>query len=266
MARNDGPQDHDLLERFLGALKAESEDAFRILVVRHGSRVLKNCRRVLVRAEGAEDAFQRKFLVLARSGAWIRDRNDLTGWLNGVAYRIARRMRARATRRRAVEKQSAAMSPPGSSRPIRLGSGAGGAAAHTPWGGGPAARGVPPTGGPRLPRGQDQRGGRRAPAVASRDSEESVGAGAVSAPGTVGGAWRLAPRPSTRVYGRDQERGPIDVDRAVRRPTSPPRARSNLGVPNPAPSRFEMADRRSGMCPAVRPGGSGRVDRIPSSC
>jgi RNA polymerase sigma-70 factor (ECF subfamily) len=113
VARNDGPRDHDLLERFLGASKAESEDAFRILVVRHGSRVLKNCRRMLVRAEDAEDAFQWTFLVLARRSASIRDRHDLTGWLNGVAYRIARQMRTSATRRRAVEKQSAEMSPPG---------------------------------------------------------------------------------------------------------------------------------------------------------
>jgi RNA polymerase sigma factor (sigma-70 family) len=111
VASNDGPPDHDLLARFLSAAKAESEDAFRMLVARHGSRVLKDCRRVLTRAEDAEDASQGTFLALARNVAAIRDRNDLSGWLNGVAFRVALRVRARAIRRRAAEKRSAAISP-----------------------------------------------------------------------------------------------------------------------------------------------------------
>jgi RNA polymerase sigma factor (sigma-70 family) len=55
----------------------------------------------------AEDAFQVTFLALARRGASIRDRSALAAWLHEAAYRIAIKARARAIRRRAVEKRGA---------------------------------------------------------------------------------------------------------------------------------------------------------------
>jgi RNA polymerase sigma factor (sigma-70 family) len=71
--------------------------------------VLTTCRGVLHRVEDAEDAFQATFLCLARQGASIRDRRALSVWLGKVAYRIARRVRARAIHQRAVETQAAAI-------------------------------------------------------------------------------------------------------------------------------------------------------------
>lgn len=103
--------DEDLLNRYLSAREPDAQEAFRELVVRHGPMVLGVCRHVLDRDQDAEDAFQSTFLVLARQGATIRDRRVLSGWLHEVAYRIALRLRAAASRRRALERQGMAMSP-----------------------------------------------------------------------------------------------------------------------------------------------------------
>jgi RNA polymerase sigma factor (sigma-70 family) len=105
--------DEDLLERFLRGGAIEAQDAFRALVRRHGPSVLGVCRHVLVRDHDAEDAFQATFLALARKGATIADRRVLSSWLREVAYRTALRARARAGRRRAIERQAMAMSPRG---------------------------------------------------------------------------------------------------------------------------------------------------------
>jgi RNA polymerase sigma factor (sigma-70 family) len=104
--------DEDLLERFLNGDAYASQEAFRSLVVRHGPMVLGTCRHVLSEHHDAEDAFQATFLVLARKGATIRNRRVLAGWLHEVAHRIAVKTRASAARRRNVERQSLAMSPP----------------------------------------------------------------------------------------------------------------------------------------------------------
>jgi RNA polymerase sigma factor (sigma-70 family) len=101
--------DADLLERFLRGGALEAQDAFRALVRRHGPSVLGVCRHVLSEDHDAEDAFQATFLVLARRGASIIDRKALSGWLRKVAYRTATRARARASRRRAIERQAMAM-------------------------------------------------------------------------------------------------------------------------------------------------------------
>jgi RNA polymerase sigma factor (sigma-70 family) len=93
--------------QFLGANGAESDAAFRTLVARHGPKVLEVCRRVLVRDEDAEDAFQVTFLALAQSGASIRDQSAVAAWLHEAAYRIALKARARVIRRRAAEKMGA---------------------------------------------------------------------------------------------------------------------------------------------------------------
>jgi len=109
LARPDVLSDGELLEQFFHGEEIEAEDAFGALVERHGPMVLGTCRRVLGRAQDAEDAFQATFLALARRGNAISDPRALSGWLREVAYRIALRMRARANRTRAIERQALAM-------------------------------------------------------------------------------------------------------------------------------------------------------------
>jgi RNA polymerase sigma factor (sigma-70 family) len=93
------PADAVLLARFA---RGRDEGAFAALVGRHGPMVLRLCRRVLADPHAADDAFQATFLVLARrAGALLRPQ-ALAGWLYGVAYRVARRARAVAARRREV--------------------------------------------------------------------------------------------------------------------------------------------------------------------
>jgi RNA polymerase sigma factor (sigma-70 family) len=82
--------DSELLDRFA---RLRDEDAFAVLVARHGPMVLNACRRVLGDPHAAEDAFQATFLVLARKAASVRRPETLAGWLFGVASRVAREAR-----------------------------------------------------------------------------------------------------------------------------------------------------------------------------
>ncbi len=92
-----GLGDGQLLERYL---TRRDEDAFEALVDLHGPMVLGLCRRMLRDPRDIEDAFQATFLVLVRKAPAIRDRNLLSNWLYGVAFRVARRARNRTLRRR----------------------------------------------------------------------------------------------------------------------------------------------------------------------
>ncbi len=92
-----GLGDGQLLERYL---TRRDEDAFEALVDLHGPMVLGLCRRMLRDPRDIEDAFQATFLVLAQKAPAIRDRNLLSNWLYGVAFRVARRARTRTLRRR----------------------------------------------------------------------------------------------------------------------------------------------------------------------
>ena len=83
--------DEQLLQRFIAE---RDEGAFAALLQRHGLMVLNVCCRVLGRAEDVEDAFQATFLVLARKAASIRKPGAIGSWLHGVAYRIAKQVRA----------------------------------------------------------------------------------------------------------------------------------------------------------------------------
>ena len=65
------------------------------------------CRRILGDEHTAEDAFQATFLVLVKKAESLRDCKQLTNWLYGVALRVAKKERAKAVRRRVVERQAA---------------------------------------------------------------------------------------------------------------------------------------------------------------
>ena len=95
--------DCDILDQYSSGIDDVRHDAFRVLVDRHGPMVMAVCRSVLKDPHLADDAFQATFLVLARKAATIQHRKSLGAWLHGVALRVARRARAQAFRRRAVE-------------------------------------------------------------------------------------------------------------------------------------------------------------------
>ncbi len=92
--------DPDLLKCFRSESGARGQEAFRILVERHGPMVLSLCRSLIPDSHEAEDAFQATFLVLVRKGHTIWVRDSVGPWLYGVANRVARR-----TRRRTIARQ-----------------------------------------------------------------------------------------------------------------------------------------------------------------
>jgi RNA polymerase sigma factor (sigma-70 family) len=62
------------------------------------------CRRVLREEEDVEDVWQATFLTLARKASGVGSMQSLGGWLYQVAYRMALRVRANATRRERHER------------------------------------------------------------------------------------------------------------------------------------------------------------------
>ncbi|HJZ54299.1 MAG TPA: sigma-70 family RNA polymerase sigma factor, partial [Gemmataceae bacterium] len=94
------PTDFQCLEQFLAR---RDEDAFAVLVARHGPMVMGVCRRVLGQAADAEDAFQATFLVLVRKAGSFTSRDLLANWLHGVALRTALKARTMTAKRRARE-------------------------------------------------------------------------------------------------------------------------------------------------------------------
>ena len=95
--------DGELLDHFQVHRDTSGQDAFRILVQRHGPMVLGLCRSLLRDPHDAEDAFQATFLVLVRRADSIRNRATLGPWLCGVTYRVAKRARVRSIRLRRHE-------------------------------------------------------------------------------------------------------------------------------------------------------------------
>jgi RNA polymerase sigma factor (sigma-70 family) len=98
--------DGGLLEQFV---RSRDEAAFAALLCRHGPLVLRVCRGILSNSHDVEDAFQATFLVLACNAARVRDGAALASFLYGTAHRVALRARSREARRRAVERETAAM-------------------------------------------------------------------------------------------------------------------------------------------------------------
>src|SRR5947209_6334737 len=105
---DDEVADHQLLEQF--ALHRDG-DAFAALLGRHGPMVLGVCQSVLHNLHDAEDAFQAAFLLLAKKAGSIHRREAVSGWLYRVAYHLAVRARANATRRRVHERRAVTMPP-----------------------------------------------------------------------------------------------------------------------------------------------------------
>jgi RNA polymerase sigma factor (sigma-70 family) len=105
-----------LLARFV---HTRDEDAFAVLVRRHGGLVLGVCRRLLPDPGVAEDAFQAVWLVLARKAATVRPTDSLPAWLHGVARRVARNaLRGEARRRRREAEGLHAAAAPGRPDPL----------------------------------------------------------------------------------------------------------------------------------------------------
>jgi RNA polymerase sigma factor (sigma-70 family) len=98
-SRSDG----ELLDDFRRDPDRIGQEAFRILVERHGAMVLGVCRSLAGDPHDAEDAFQATFLVLIRRAESIRQRETIAPWLHGVACRVARKARIRSARRRRRE-------------------------------------------------------------------------------------------------------------------------------------------------------------------
>jgi RNA polymerase sigma factor (sigma-70 family) len=105
-ARASGAGDGELLERFV---RQRDEIAFELLVWRHQRMVLGVCRRVLLDAHEAEDAFQAAFLALVRRAEAVCRYPSVAGWLHKVAYHIALRARKRAAKRTIGELDDAAI-------------------------------------------------------------------------------------------------------------------------------------------------------------
>src|SRR5438309_3438268 len=97
-----GPLDAELLSRLL---TDRDEQAFTLIVRRHGPLVLGVCRRVTGSHHLAEDAFQAVFVVLAAKAGSVRPATALPPWLHAVACRTALRARTVADRRRRREAQ-----------------------------------------------------------------------------------------------------------------------------------------------------------------
>ena len=81
--------DGELLDHFQAHRDRSGQDAFRVLVQRHGPMVMGLCQSLLRDPHDAEDAFQATFLVLGARADSIRNRETLGPWLYGVTYRVA---------------------------------------------------------------------------------------------------------------------------------------------------------------------------------
>ncbi len=89
---SDPRSDGQLLMEFTAS---RNQEAFSLLMQRHGPYLFGVCRRVTSHREDAEDVFQACFLELVRHAASILRGDSVAGWLQTVAVRLARKARAR---------------------------------------------------------------------------------------------------------------------------------------------------------------------------
>jgi len=83
------------------------EQAFKLLVDRHGLMVLRVCRSALREEQDAQDAFQATFLVLLKRSRTLWVRTSIGPWLHQVAYRTSLCSRSSLARRRRHERRAA---------------------------------------------------------------------------------------------------------------------------------------------------------------
>jgi len=107
--------DQSLLERFVNAA---DENAFQVLLRRHGPLVMSVCTRVLGNQSDAEDAFQATFLVLVRKASSLRAPESLAPWLYGVAYRTSLKAKAEVLKRRLREERLVDRASPAASEEL----------------------------------------------------------------------------------------------------------------------------------------------------
>lgn len=91
--------DRELLRR----IGERRDDAFAVLLQRHGPMVLHSARRITGDEHLAEDVFQATFLLLSRKAHTVRRAEALPCWLHSVARRLAVQARHALVRRREQE-------------------------------------------------------------------------------------------------------------------------------------------------------------------
>lgn len=107
--RGEAEDDCELLQRFA---QSRDDDAFAVLMRRHGPMVLGLARRIAGDGQIAEDVLQAAFLLLARKVHTIRRPESLACWLHGVAHRLALQARRAQLQRREKETCARPSSPP----------------------------------------------------------------------------------------------------------------------------------------------------------
>ncbi len=110
LARQGGAASNDceLLRSFI---ERRDNDAFAVLMHRHGPMVLNLARRLTGDEQLAEDVFQATFLLLSRKAQTIRRAESLSCWLHGAAHRFALQAQRKRQRRQAREAHARISSP-----------------------------------------------------------------------------------------------------------------------------------------------------------
>jgi RNA polymerase sigma factor (sigma-70 family) len=115
--RDELSSDQELLRRFTDQ---RDDDAFTVLVRRHGPMVLGVALRVLCHHQDAEDICQATFLILAQKANSVAWQDSVANWLYGVAYRLALQTRDAGNRRSAREAKVEPKPPPDALADITL--------------------------------------------------------------------------------------------------------------------------------------------------
>ena len=107
--------DGELLESFLAGREGIAEAVFAALVERHGPMVFRALRRQVLGdwPHDAHGCIRPRSSFLSRKAGSVRNRDSVASWLHGVAFRVAKRAKSGAARRRVHERQAAAAEPIG---------------------------------------------------------------------------------------------------------------------------------------------------------